>query len=66
MSVGLTVLVLYGSYRNKTDNLVTFSFFIPVMTALCGILAAFVVFSYIGHISKISGIPIDEIPVILQ
>ena len=58
MSVGLAVLVLYGSYRQKYDNITNFSIIIPLLTALCGLLAACVVFSYIGYISVATNTPI--------
>ncbi|CAD8059026.1 unnamed protein product [Paramecium sonneborni] len=62
MNVGLAILCLYGSYRNKDDNLPNFSYAIPIITTLCGMLAALVVFSYIGHISVKFDIPIHQLP----
>lgn len=59
MNVGLAILVLYGSYRQKSDELVGFSYAIPLITALCGMLAGLVVFSYIGHVSVTHNIPIN-------
>lgn len=56
-------MVLYGSYRKKDDNLTGFSFAIPLLTALCGMLAGLVVFSYIGHVSVTHDIPIYRLPV---
>ncbi|CAK88400.1 unnamed protein product (macronuclear) [Paramecium tetraurelia] len=62
MNVGLAILCLYGSYRKKDDNLPNFSYAIPIITSLCGMLAGLVVFSYIGHVSVRFNIPIDELP----
>lgn len=62
MSIGVGVLILYGSYRAKDRDINHSSLLIPLVTCLCGFLAAAVVFSYMGFMSKISGIPLQEIP----
>ncbi|CAD8144099.1 unnamed protein product [Paramecium pentaurelia] len=62
MSVGQAILCLYGSYRKKEDNLPNFSFAIPILTALCGMLAGLVVFSYIGHVSFKYNVSIQQLP----
>ncbi len=35
---------------------------IPLLTILCGFLSSFVVFSYMGYMSHITGIKINDIP----
>jgi len=35
---------------------------IPLLTVLCGFLAAMVIFSFMGYMSAITGIEINEIP----
>lgn len=35
---------------------------IPLLTASCGFLAAFVIFSFMGYLSHLTGLPISEIP----
>ena len=59
MSLGVGALFAYGSYRRKTDDIAKFCFGIPLVTMMCGVIGAFVVFSYMGHISTLSGTPID-------
>lgn len=63
MSLGGGALTAYGSYRRKTDELTSCCVGIPLMTMMCGVIAALVVFSYLGHISVTSNIPIDLIPI---
>ena len=62
MSLGVGALTAYGSYRQKTDELTIFCVGIPLLTMCCGVIGAFVVFCYMGHISFTSNIPIDQIP----
>ena len=40
------------------------SIVIPIVTALCGFLSAIVVFSYLGNMSKETGVPLDKIPMV--
>ena len=35
---------------------------IPILTCLCGFLSAFAVFSYMGHMAKVSGLSIEDLP----
>ena len=62
MNIGLTSLILYGSYRKRNDDITTFGIWIPILTMMCGIIGSFVVFSYMGYISHESNISITDIP----
>jgi len=62
MSIGCAVLVFYGSYRDYKSELVKTSWFIPLLTCICGMLAAIAIFSVMGHISKVLHIEINSIP----
>ncbi|KAM3133192.1 hypothetical protein pb186bvf_014768 [Paramecium bursaria] len=62
MSIGQAILVLYGSYREKTAQVTQYAFMIPILTAACGLLAALVVFSYIGHVMHLTGLSIQQLP----
>ncbi|EGR29712.1 sodium:neurotransmitter symporter family protein, putative [Ichthyophthirius multifiliis] len=62
IGLGCAVLIYFGSYRNRKDELKNTSFLVPLLTVLCGFLSAFTIFTYMGYMSKISGIPIEEIP----
>ena len=62
MSLGVSCLTLYGSYRNKKEEIAKFCFGIPILTMFCGIIGALVVFSYIGYISHETNVSIEDIP----
>jgi SNF family Na+-dependent transporter len=59
MSVGIGVLILYGSYREKKEDITRAAIGIPLLTMACGLIGGLVVFSYIGYICHLSNIPID-------
>ncbi len=54
--------MFYGSYRPLKQEIKYSSVAIPLLTSLCGFLAALAIFSFMGNLSKIANIPIDEIP----
>jgi len=56
--VGISVLVFFGSYRDKKSEVHKSAVLIPCLTCLCGFLSGFCVFSYMGYMSKVSGIAI--------
>ncbi|KAL4434737.1 hypothetical protein ABPG74_017157 [Tetrahymena malaccensis] len=62
VSTGGGVLVLFGSYRPISQEIKRSSYLIPLFTVLCGFLASMVIFSFMGYMSHITNIPIDEIP----
>jgi SNF family Na+-dependent transporter len=35
---------------------------IPILTVFCGLLAAFVIFTFLGHMSKLTNTSIDDMP----
>lgn len=51
-------LINLGSYRDQKSEIHKSAVLIPFLTCLCGFLSAFAVFSYMGYMSKVSGIPI--------
>lgn len=62
MSAGVGVLIIFGSYRPKKQDILKSSVMIPAATVVCGFLSAIVVFSYLGNMSYVSGIALDQIP----
>jgi SNF family Na+-dependent transporter len=62
MSTGCSVLVFFGSYRPYKQEIFKSSILIPILTSLCGFLAALVVFSFMGYLSKLSNIAIQNLP----
>jgi SNF family Na+-dependent transporter len=62
MSVGCSVLVAFGSYRSKTQELIRSTALIPLLTLACGLLGSLAVFSYIGYCAQTKGIKIEELP----
>lgn len=59
MSIGFGVVPLYGSYRKRNNNILEAALVVPFLVLCCGLMAAIVVFSYIGYISHISNIGLD-------
>lgn len=62
VSAGSSVMVFFGSYRSPKEEIKKTCIIMPLLTVACGLLAAIVIFCYMGHMSVISGIPINEIP----
>jgi len=55
-------LTLFGSYRKKFEDIKASSFNIPYAVVFCGLLAALTIFVYMGNMSVVGGIAINEIP----
>jgi solute carrier family 6 amino acid transporter-like protein 5/7/9/14/solute carrier family 6 GABA transporter-like protein 6/8/11/12/13 len=55
-------LTLFGSYRQKDEDLKASSFNIPYAVVFCGLLAALTIFTYMGNMSTVADIPITQIP----
>ena len=53
----------YGSARKANDRILKASFFIPLANSLTSIYAALTVFTFLGHVSFITGKDISEISV---
>lgn len=54
-------LMYYGTARKTTDKVINSSFWLPLINSATSLYAALVIFSFLGHISKTTGIPIGEI-----
>lgn len=54
-------LVYYSSCRKPDEKILKSSFCLPLINAATSILAAMVLFSFLGHVSETLGISIDEI-----
>lgn len=55
-------MTLFGSYRQKDEDLKASSFNIPYAVVFCGLLAALTIFTYMGNMSTVADIPITQIP----
>lgn len=54
-------LMYYGSARKQDEKILKASFFIPLANSLTSVYAAITVFLFLGHVSHITGVPIDKI-----
>lgn len=54
-------LMYYGTARKQSDKLLVVSFMVPILNSLTSIYAALTIFSFLGHVSTMTGIPIDEL-----
>ncbi|KRW98849.1 hypothetical protein PPERSA_04782 [Pseudocohnilembus persalinus] len=61
-SAGIGILVFFGSYRDKRQEVQKTSIQVPLLTCLCGFLSAFAVFSFMGYMAKQSNLTISELP----
>jgi SNF family Na+-dependent transporter len=61
-SCGMGVLVSFGSYRNKSKSLKKAAYGLIIGTFICGILGGIIVFQYLGHMSHLSGVAINALP----
>ena len=61
-NAGIGILTLFGSYRKKYEDIKSSSFNIPYAVVSCGLLAALTIFTYVGNMSTVAGISINEIP----
>ncbi len=63
LGIGYGVNILFATSRKQDENVYVSSFWIPMITAGFGLLCAVINFSFLGHLSKISGIPINKLPI---
>lgn len=54
-------LMYYGSARQKTDRIVSASFWIPLANSATSIYAALTIFAFLGHVSVTKDIEIDKV-----
>jgi SNF family Na+-dependent transporter len=54
-------LMYYGSARQKTDRIVSVSFWVPFANSATSIYAALTIFSFLGHVSVTKNIDIDKV-----
>jgi SNF family Na+-dependent transporter len=62
-SLGGGTLILYGSYRKKTEKVMISSVIVPIINSATSILAALVLFSFLGHMAHKFDMDIDDIPI---
>ncbi|EAS07565.1 Na-dependent neurotransmitter transporter (macronuclear) [Tetrahymena thermophila SB210] len=62
VSTGCGVLIIFGSYRPVSQEIKQTSYMVPMLTVLCGFLASFVIFSFMGYMSHLTGQSIQDIP----
>ena len=62
LGLGLGGNILFASYRNETEDIYFSSYMIPLMTVGCGMMCSIINFCFLGHVSFISNIPIDNLP----
>ena len=51
----------YGTARPKNSKIIGVSFFIPLANSMTSIYAAQTIFSFLGHVSEVKGIDIEEV-----
>lgn len=54
-------LLYYGTARKPDDKIVGVSYYIPLINSGTSIYAALTIFSFLGHVSHETGIPIEDI-----
>jgi len=54
-------LMYYGTARKQDDKLLTVSFMVPIINSATSLYAALTIFSFLGHVSIMKNIPIDEL-----
>jgi SNF family Na+-dependent transporter len=62
-SLGGATLIMYSSYRKKNEKVMRSSIIVPLVNSATSILAALVLFSFLGHMSYKFKIDIDDIPI---
>lgn len=54
---------MYSSYRGKSDKILRSSIIIPLINSATSILAALVLFVFLGHLAVKTGVSLDELPI---
>ncbi|EAS00316.3 Na-dependent neurotransmitter transporter (macronuclear) [Tetrahymena thermophila SB210] len=62
VSTGCGVLIVFGSYRPMNQEIIKTSYYIPVITVCCGLLASVVIFTFMGYMSNVTNIDINDMP----
>jgi SNF family Na+-dependent transporter len=62
ISLGIGCNILFAASRKENENIYIPSFWIPIMTVSCGILCSVINFCFLGHLSYLIGVPIDDLP----
>jgi len=61
-SISSGTMFAFSSYKERNQSLKKPAIIIPAITGATGILCAFTVFTYMGHMAKVAGVPISELP----
>lgn len=61
-STGQAVLILYAGFKDKNESIKKPTYWITAITTVSGILCAITAFVYLGHMSQISRVPINNLP----
>jgi len=61
-SLATGTLFAFASYKESHQSLMKPAFIIPGITALTGILCGLTVFTYMGHMAKVAGVSLNELP----
>ena len=61
-SLATGTMVAFASYKEPHQGLTRPAIIIPIITALTGILCGLTVFTYMGHMAKVAGKSISELP----
>ena len=62
ISLGIGCNILFATSRKENENVFTSSFWVPIITVSCGTLCSIINFCFIGHLSYITNIPINNLP----
>lgn len=62
ISLGTGGNIMFSSYRREGEDIYLSSFWIPMITVMCALMCAIINFCYLGHLSFILDIPIDDLP----
>lgn len=62
LSLGLGGNILFSSYRRENEDIYFSSFWIPTITVIFAIMCAVINFCFLGHVSHLVGISIDDLP----
>lgn len=62
-SLGGATLIMYSSYRKKSEKVMKSSIIVPLVNSATSILAALVLFSFLGHMAHKFDMKIEDIPI---
>jgi SNF family Na+-dependent transporter len=62
LNLGMGGNILFANYRKDNEDVYLSSFWIPIITVICGIMCAVINFCYLGHLSYLINVPIDDLP----